>query len=189
MPCKNPCRRYIHLAFTHSVGPSSIVVWKSELGPAPPFPPMRVLEAYWSRALSLVWEVALMSPRKLREPSFYSFLWELWAQGIEGEGPTTTLYPCPKSMAASLHGAPKYIYIYIKGPSNRTSLACTPIAFFPKAASAIKTATNYRSRFRGPTRMNSRHITHLSSSIFEIPNESLSSLYLVAAKIGPRIRY
>ena len=35
MPCRNPCRLYIHLAFTYSVGPSSIA-W-SELGPAPPF--------------------------------------------------------------------------------------------------------------------------------------------------------
>jgi hypothetical protein len=35
MPCRNPCRLYMHLAFTYSVGPSS-VVW-SELGPAPPF--------------------------------------------------------------------------------------------------------------------------------------------------------
>jgi hypothetical protein len=34
-------------------------VWSSELGPAPPFPPMRVLEVKWSRALSLVCEVAL----------------------------------------------------------------------------------------------------------------------------------
>ena len=33
-------------------------VW-SELGPAPPFPPMRVLEVQWSRALSLACEVAL----------------------------------------------------------------------------------------------------------------------------------
>ena len=44
MPCRNPCRLYIRLAFTYSVGPSS-VVW-SELQPAPPFPPMRVLEVY-----------------------------------------------------------------------------------------------------------------------------------------------
>ena len=29
------------------------------LGPAPPFPPMRVLEVQWSRALGLVCEVAL----------------------------------------------------------------------------------------------------------------------------------
>ena len=39
---RNPCRLSIHLAFTYSVGPSS-VLW-SELGPAPHFPPMRVLE-------------------------------------------------------------------------------------------------------------------------------------------------
>jgi hypothetical protein len=35
MPCRNPCRLYIHLAFTYSVGPSSVV--RSELGLAPPF--------------------------------------------------------------------------------------------------------------------------------------------------------
>ena len=53
MPCRNPRRLHIHLAFTHSFGPSS-VVWSSELGPAPPFPPMGVLKGQWSRALSLV---------------------------------------------------------------------------------------------------------------------------------------
>ena len=58
MPCRNPCRLYI--AFHYSVGPSN-VVW-SELGPALPFPPMRVLEVYWSWALSLVCEVALREP-------------------------------------------------------------------------------------------------------------------------------
>ena len=42
MPRRNPCRLYIHLVFTYFVGPSS-AVW-SELGPASPFPPMRVLE-------------------------------------------------------------------------------------------------------------------------------------------------
>ena len=42
MPCRNPCKLYIHLAFKYFVGPSS-VVW-SELGPpAPPFPLMRML--------------------------------------------------------------------------------------------------------------------------------------------------
>jgi hypothetical protein len=46
------CRLFIHFALTYSVGPSSIV-W-SELGPAPCFPPTRVLEV----AFSLVWEVA-----------------------------------------------------------------------------------------------------------------------------------
>ena len=58
MLCRNPCRLYIHLAFPYSIGPSS-VVW-SNLGPAPPFAPMRVLEVWWSRALSLVCEVALI---------------------------------------------------------------------------------------------------------------------------------
>ena len=58
MPCRNPRRLYTHLAFARSVGPSS-VVWSVNLGPAPPFPPMRVLEVQWSRALSLVCEVAL----------------------------------------------------------------------------------------------------------------------------------
>jgi hypothetical protein len=51
MPYRNPCRFCIHLAYTYSVGPLS-VVW-SELGPALPFPPMMV------RALSLLCEVAL----------------------------------------------------------------------------------------------------------------------------------
>ena len=57
IPCMNPCRLYIHLAFTYSVGPSN-VVW-SELGPTPPFPTMSMLEVLWSRALSLVCEVAV----------------------------------------------------------------------------------------------------------------------------------
>ena len=35
MPCRNPCRLYIHPAFTYSVGPSSVV--RSELDTAPPF--------------------------------------------------------------------------------------------------------------------------------------------------------
>ena len=57
MPYRNPCIFYTHLAFSYSVGPAS-VVW-SELGPAPPFPPMRVQEVQWSRALSLMCELAL----------------------------------------------------------------------------------------------------------------------------------
>ena len=44
MPCTNSYRLYIHRAFAYFVGPSS-AVWRSELGAAPPFPPMRVLEA------------------------------------------------------------------------------------------------------------------------------------------------
>ena len=43
MPCRIPCRLCIHLAFTYSVGPSS-VMW-SEIGPAPPFP---TSESAWS---------------------------------------------------------------------------------------------------------------------------------------------
>jgi hypothetical protein len=57
----------IHVDFTSTfrshtpfVGPSS-VVWSNEFGPAPPFPPMRVLEVLWSRAHSLVCEMALRS--------------------------------------------------------------------------------------------------------------------------------
>ena len=48
----SPCNLYNHLAFTFSGGPSSIA-W-SEVGPAPPFPPIRVLEVWWSHALNPV---------------------------------------------------------------------------------------------------------------------------------------
>jgi hypothetical protein len=57
MPCRNLCRFYIHLAFTCSVGPSSMM-W-SKLRPSLPFPPIRVLEVNCSRAFSLVCEMAL----------------------------------------------------------------------------------------------------------------------------------
>jgi len=57
MPCRNPCRLHIHLAFTYSIGPSS-VAW-SKLGPAPSFLPMGLLEVQWSRALGLMCEVVL----------------------------------------------------------------------------------------------------------------------------------
>jgi hypothetical protein len=57
MPCRDPCRPYIHLAFTYSVDLSSLR-W-SELGPAPPFSLMGVFEVNWSQVLSLVCEVAL----------------------------------------------------------------------------------------------------------------------------------
>ena len=43
VPCRNPRRLYIHVALTYSGGPSIVRVW-SESGPAPLFPPMRVLE-------------------------------------------------------------------------------------------------------------------------------------------------
>ena len=58
MPCRNPWRLCIHLAFTYSISPSSIV-W-SDLGPTPSSPPMRVLEVHWAWALNLVCEVALV---------------------------------------------------------------------------------------------------------------------------------
>ena len=57
MPYKNPRRFYTRLAFSYSIGPSSVV--RRELGPAPPFPPTRALEMRWSRALSLMCELAL----------------------------------------------------------------------------------------------------------------------------------
>ena len=77
MPCRNPCGLYIHHAFTYSVGPSS-VVW-SKLGPAPPFPPLRVLEVYWSRALSLVCK---SGPRRSRLIS--------WARGARRQKKSRT---------------------------------------------------------------------------------------------------
>jgi hypothetical protein len=61
--CRNSCILYIHLAFTYSIGPST-VVW-IKLGPALPFPPMKVLEVLWSRALSLVCELALTTVQTL----------------------------------------------------------------------------------------------------------------------------
>ena len=57
------------------VMPKNVPDHCSELGPAPPFPPMRVLEVLWSRALSLVREVALncvktgLSPLKTPWPT------------------------------------------------------------------------------------------------------------------------
>ena len=62
MPHRNPCRLYIHRAFTYSLRWSleQLECEVGELGRAPPFPPMRVvLDVPWSRALSLVCEVAL----------------------------------------------------------------------------------------------------------------------------------
>ena len=67
MPYRSPCRLYIHLAFTHSVGPSSVVL--SKFGPAQSFPPMIVLEMEWSWALSLVCEVALSFHTLQRRPT------------------------------------------------------------------------------------------------------------------------
>ena len=74
LPCRNPCRLYIHLVFTFSIGLSCVV--RSELGPSPPFPPMRVLEAQLSRALSLVCEVALSINSNSRGTSCQGYLQE-----------------------------------------------------------------------------------------------------------------
>ena len=64
------CHVRIHVNFisiVHSLTllcPSS-TMW-SELGPTPPFPPTRVLKVQWSRALSLVGDVALMLMNNVR---------------------------------------------------------------------------------------------------------------------------
>ena len=49
MPCRNPHRLYIHLAFTYSLHWSLKRSVKLELGPpTPPSPPTRVLEVQFS---------------------------------------------------------------------------------------------------------------------------------------------
>ena len=75
MPCRIPCRLYNRLTFIYSIGPSSIV-W-SVLGPAPPFPQMRVLEVQWSRALNLVCEVALIAGTSNAPDEFWPLDWRL----------------------------------------------------------------------------------------------------------------
>ena len=50
-PCRTPCRRFIHEVF---FGPLGL-----RLGRSPLFQPMRDVRLQWSRAFSLVWEVAL----------------------------------------------------------------------------------------------------------------------------------
>src|ERR1700738_1276569 len=67
LPCRNPCRLYIHLAFTYSIGPSSILSVKGELVPPPPFPPMRVLLSalnnHGSSVLYMKWPLLLPDTR------------------------------------------------------------------------------------------------------------------------------
>ena len=92
MPCRNPCRLYYHLAFTDPVGPSSIM--RSELGPAPPFPPMRMLKCN-GHGLNLVCEVALREHERMnRITSFHTPLLtrasrgsKKWVQKYLGETP------------------------------------------------------------------------------------------------------
>ena len=71
---------FIHLAFTYSFGPSTIV-WR-ELGPAPPFPPMRVLKVEWTWALSLVCEVAISYAKVVIASSSQSLIEEHAANGV-----------------------------------------------------------------------------------------------------------
>ena len=56
-PCRTPYRLFIHEVFFGPLG-LHIRVW-SELGRSPPFRPMRARKLQWSRAFSLVCEVAL----------------------------------------------------------------------------------------------------------------------------------
>jgi hypothetical protein len=78
----NPCRLYIHLAFAYTRW--SLKRRVKRTWTVPPFPPMRVLEVSWSRALSLVCEVALNLTGK--EP-------------LSGMGP----FPCnPRSRAMAM---------------------------------------------------------------------------------------
>ena len=61
-PCRTPCRLFIHEVFFGPLG-LHLRVW-SELGRSLPFRPMRALRLQWSRALSLVCEVALIREKK-----------------------------------------------------------------------------------------------------------------------------
>ena len=83
MPCRSACRLFIHLAFTYSIGPSNIV-W-SELGPAPPFPPMTMLEVKRSRAPTLVreamiwenWQLVTNEPVEFGEVLKFKTAWKI----------------------------------------------------------------------------------------------------------------
>ena len=56
-PCRTPCRLFIHEVLCVTLRLHLCV--RSELGRSPPFRPMRALRLQWSRAFSLVCEVAL----------------------------------------------------------------------------------------------------------------------------------
>ena len=132
MPCRNPCRLYIHLAFTYSIGPSS-VVW-SELGPAPPCPPMRVLEVWWSRALSLMCELgpynANWNPLSFTQTS-------TWKNPVVGKNPLITqLHNITEHMSKHflssspqitydmlLHQRRNYILSFFKGQTERVEIS------------------------------------------------------------------
>ena len=57
LPCRIPCRLFIHKLFSEPLGLHLLVC--SEVGRSPPFRPMRALTLPWSWAFSLVCEVAL----------------------------------------------------------------------------------------------------------------------------------
>ena len=69
LPCKTSCRLYIHLAFTYSVGPSSVVCW--ELGPAQPFP---TNESAWSAMVTGLQSRVWSGPENAVQCSQYYFL-------------------------------------------------------------------------------------------------------------------
>ena len=83
MPCMNPCRLYTHLAFTHSVGPSSIV-W-NELRPAPPFHQWECLKCndHGLSVSCVKWPLILIHTR----------IW--WASGPHGNSPLLPKTPRP----------------------------------------------------------------------------------------------
>jgi hypothetical protein len=57
MPCRTPCRLFVHELFLGPLG-LHLLVW-NELGRSPPFQPTRALTLPWSGAFNLVCEVAL----------------------------------------------------------------------------------------------------------------------------------
>jgi hypothetical protein len=81
-PWRNPCGLCIHLAFTYSVGPSSVV--SNELGLAPSFPPMTVVEVQWSWALrgGLHHRHELV-PRKMPYPRYEFMVYISWSKFLK----------------------------------------------------------------------------------------------------------
>jgi hypothetical protein len=92
LPCRAPCRLFIHELF---FGPLDLhlLVW-SELGPSPSFRPMRALTWPWSRAFSLVCEVALSGVvykvHGIVEVEIFLRWVKIWAS-LPWKGPGTTM--------------------------------------------------------------------------------------------------
>jgi hypothetical protein len=74
-PCRTPCKLFIHEVLFGPLGLHLGV--RSELGRSSPFRPMRALRVQWSRAFSLVCEVALKSTPVWRDSSRLACL-EAW---------------------------------------------------------------------------------------------------------------